>query len=209
MTDLTNTMRRLRAPLMAVCAVLALAGCAATNVGEDWQCPLAQGTQCTTVAAADPAVKDGAGATRLADSRRLVPAHRAADDAGLSSVATAAPDGIGRACASRCNPFAWLGRLIAGAPANEGDGTDAAEVREPGNAAPMIAASGEAAAVPEAQPDAPPPSRSAAAGAATEALRAPETIGRVWIAPWVDAGGVYREASWVRIVIAPAQWKRP
>ena len=209
MTDLTNTMRRLRAPLMAVCAVLALAGCAATNVGEDWQCPLAQGTQCTSVAAADPAVKDGAGATRLAGSRRLVPAHRAADDAGMSSVATAAPDGIGRACASRCNPFAWLGRLIAGAPANEGDGADAAEVRAPENAAPVIAASGEAAAVPEAQPDAPPPSRSAAAGAATEALRAPETIGRVWIAPWVDAEGVYREASWVRIVIAPAVWKRP
>ena len=201
MTDLTNTKRRLRAPLMATGAVLALAGCAATNVGEDWQCPLAQGTQCTSVAAADPAVKDGAGATRLAGAKSLARVHRVAEHPGQE---------ISRACASRCNPFAWLGRLIAGgAPANEGDGADAAEVREPENAAPVIAASGEAAAVPEAQPDAPPPSRSAAAGAATEALRAPETIGRVWIAPWVDAEGVYREASWVRIVIAPAVWKRP
>ena len=210
MIDMTKPIRRLWAPLMATGAVLALAGCAATNVGEDWQCPLAQGTQCTNVAAADPAVKDGAGATRLAGSRRLVPTHRAAEDAGLSSVEIHAPDGNRRACASRCNPFAWLGRLIAGgAPANEGDGTDAAEVREPGNAAPEFAASGETVGAPEAQPDAPPPSHSAAADATTEALRAPETIGRVWIAPWVDAEGVYREASWVRIVIAPAAWKRP
>ena len=39
--------------------------------------------------------------------------------------------------------------------------------------------------------------------------REPERIGRVWIGPFVDADGVYREASWVRIVIAPAEWRIP
>ena len=38
-------------------------------------------------------------------------------------------------------------------------------------------------------------------------LRAPEVIGRVWIAPFVDAGGIYREAHWVRVVMAPAEWR--
>jgi len=51
-------MRRLRTPLMAAGAALALSGCAATHVGQSWQCPLAQGSQCTSVAAADPAVRD-------------------------------------------------------------------------------------------------------------------------------------------------------
>lgn len=195
MVDMTNTVRRLRAPLAAAGALLALAGCAATNVGEDWQCPLAQGTQCTSVAAADPAVKDAAGAARLAGTRPPVSAHRAADGDGLD-------------CVSRCNPFAWLGRLFAGAPGNEVDGADAADAREPEVAAPDIAATGGMTAAPVAGGNAP-ALPEATGDAATEALRAPETIGRVWIAPWVDAGGVYREASWVRIVIAPAGWKRP
>ena len=46
-------------------------------------------------------------------------------------------------------------------------------------------------------------------GPAHDDAREPETIGRVWIGPFVDAGGVYREASWVRIVIAPAEWRIP
>ena len=40
-------------------------------------------------------------------------------------------------------------------------------------------------------------------------LRTPETIGRIWIAPYVDAHGVYHEAGWVRIVLRPARWRRP
>ena len=40
-------------------------------------------------------------------------------------------------------------------------------------------------------------------------LREPETIGRIWIAPFVDADGVYREGAWVRVVIAPAEWRLP
>ena len=40
-----------------------------------------------------------------------------------------------------------------------------------------------------------------------EDLRAPEVIGRVWIAPFVDAGGIYREGAYVRLVIEPARWR--
>ena len=58
-------------------------------------------------------------------------------------------------------------------------------------------------------PDRTPSVSAAAAPNPPEDLRAPETIGRVWIAPFVDADGVYREGSWVRVVIAPAAWRLP
>ena len=32
---------------------------------------------------------------------------------------------------------------------------------------------------------------------------------RIWIAPFVDADGVYREAFHVRAVLEPAGWKLP
>lgn len=44
---------------------------------------------------------------------------------------------------------------------------------------------------------------------ANEALRTKERIARIWIAPYVDAGGVYREGQWVRTVIKPAGWRLP
>ena len=44
---------------------------------------------------------------------------------------------------------------------------------------------------------------------AVDDLRTPEVIGRIWIAPYVDAHGVYHEASWVRVVFEPAGWKHP
>ena len=40
-------------------------------------------------------------------------------------------------------------------------------------------------------------------------LRTGEVVGRIWIAPFVDAAGVYREAGWARVVIAPARWRLP
>ncbi len=40
-------------------------------------------------------------------------------------------------------------------------------------------------------------------------LRTKERIARIWIAPFVDAEGVYREAGWVRVVIKPAGWRLP
>ena len=43
-------------PAAIVLAGLALAGCSGGNVGSAWQCPLAQGGSCDSVAGADPAV---------------------------------------------------------------------------------------------------------------------------------------------------------
>ena len=44
---------------------------------------------------------------------------------------------------------------------------------------------------------------------ADENLRTKERIARIWIAPFVDAEGVYREAGWVRVVVEPARWRLP
>ena len=46
-------------------------------------------------------------------------------------------------------------------------------------------------------------------GATNENLRTKERITRIWIAPFVDAEGVYREAGWVRVVVEPARWRLP
>ena len=40
-------------------------------------------------------------------------------------------------------------------------------------------------------------------------LRTEEVVARIWIAPFVDANGVYREASHVRAVLEPAGWRVP
>ena len=50
-----------RLAVMAVLGALALGGCAGTHVGDAWQCPLAQGKACASVAAADPAVNGDGG----------------------------------------------------------------------------------------------------------------------------------------------------
>ena len=68
----------------------------------------------------------------------------------------------------------------------------------------------------------PPPDRSGEASVTPESavpadaapvqdasLRVPEVLGRIWIAPFVDADGIYREAHWVRVVLEPAGWKLP
>lgn len=44
---------------------------------------------------------------------------------------------------------------------------------------------------------------------ADETLRTKERVARIWIAPYVDSSGVYREGGWVRAVIAPARWRLP
>ena len=42
-----------------------------------------------------------------------------------------------------------------------------------------------------------------------ENFRTKERIARIWIAPYVDQSGVYREGQWVRTVIKPAGWRLP
>lgn len=45
--------------------------------------------------------------------------------------------------------------------------------------------------------------------AAEESQRTKERVARIWIAPYVDLGGVYREGHWVRVVVRPARWRLP
>lgn len=184
-------MQRALVPLNAAAAALGLAGCAVTHVGEDWQCPVAQGVQCASVAAADPAVPSAAALgttgtawrTAEADARKRPPASRTSD---------AAQNDCGP-CEEDSNFFEWFAGLFrrdAGGSEDRDHGADAADIAdEPQTAEAQDAGAGQTAAVGE--------------------VRSPERIGRVWIAPFVDADGVYREGAWVRVVIAPAAWKRP
>lgn len=238
-------------PIAAALAALSLAGCAADYVGEDWQCPLAQGSVCASVAAADPAV------SQMQVPKTLVPETRAAAAAGAD-------------CGSGCSPLAWLAGLFTG-PAGSGQGepdrADAGRDVEVGvvrpvdakriSAAPAVdapaATAGEAPSAaaslpaPESRPGETGDGRAAAAGhsasggsaagsparvsaaiaaedraptpvagdtggdpaAGDGALRTGEVVARIWIAPFVDAEGIYREGSWVRAVITPAAWRLP
>ena len=238
--------RGLRVAAIAA-AALALAGCAADYVGEDWQCPLAQGSVCASVAAADPAVPESRGRESRAAGTHGSAARNTASRPGdgpsyrpRRGGATAEADGA-PGCASECDPLAWLAGLFDGpygggrtgeTVAFEGRPDDAPaqpEIVPAGTAAidtPASETSGVVAADSAAKDagSAPPRSNGADAGrgdaAAGDAvplpgrdagpndtLRVPETVARVWIAPWVDADGIYREGSYVRAVIAPAEWR--
>ena len=192
----------------AALAGLLLAGCSATHVGESWQCPLAQGAECTSVAAADPAVPDGAGEAPVLGA----PLYEARGSEP-PAVVPAPP------CDAGCDgfdPFAWLARLL-GAKEDGGEaGSPDRSVRMPG-----AAPSPEYAPAPKAAPPSPalakvtPPAGEPAPRARPAmsdpagALRTGEVIGRIWIAPFVDADGVYREAAHVQVVLEPAGWRLP
>ena len=338
---MAETRRPLYRPLAATTLAAALAGCAATHVGDDWQCPLAQGAVCTSIAAADPAVAPDAAPPPLATE---TPLYRTPETgATVPEVETGTKPGTEtRPCAEGCNPFAWLGRMLApraaatdptqsdesasavpleetpapveiaardeipcsagtlapvAAPVDTGDGaeaiddigtpcpiaadaqatatlapTEAAEPITASTAAVIPCGSEDAVAAPptaaDGTGDAPAPEgagalcagpgsvdeiahaapgepdgsiavhaepgevevttaedvpATAAADAppstpapllpplspAPDALRTGEVVGRIWIAPFVDAGGVYREGAYVRAVLAPARWRRP
>ena len=114
--------RGLRAAALAA-AAMALAGCAADYVGEDWQCPLAQGSVCASVAAADPAIP----ATRAAETHGS-PARITTNRLGDAPPYRPRTEGAAtvpseeRDCASACNPLAWLAALFAMPDGNAGSG---------------------------------------------------------------------------------------
>ena len=223
MTHATKHPRRVALPA-AVLAALLLAGCSSDNVGESWQCPLADAGTCDSVAAADPAVPDMSKPRSgvLTDPLWRV---RAAE------LDTPAPPPCDAACDGGFDPFAWLARLFgvegddsrkadrapqplaskpstAAAPAavSPADSLPAEPLRaEPGSAA----LPGEPAPAPlPAEPETP---ESLAGGETSpgdhDDLRTDEVVARIWIAAFVDADGVYREASWVRAVLEPAGWR--
>ena len=156
-------------PALLAAAALFLGGCSATHVGDAWQCPVAQGAACTSVAEADPAVKTAEKAQDLGIPERREPAG--ADDVGRP----------GAACAGDCEPLAWLAKWL---NAIKGPHEGAAPV-EPGS----ISADEE---LPELSGG---------------GLRTEERIARIWIAPFVDSQGVYREGHWVRAVLEPSRWR--
>ena len=213
-------------PLLAATAMAALSGCAATHVGEDWQCPIAQGSVCASVAAADPAVPETGvpGTHRTERPAAETPLYRpAAEGSGERDAGEARAEA---ACERDCGALAWLRGLFAGIAGVTGAG--AGEAEDPGRA--EVAAAGDggedgdsgppddtdtvAAPVAGGAPDAPETetasplaARETGDGPSDGGLRAPEVIGRVWIAPFVDADGIYREGAWVRVVIEPAAWR--
>ncbi len=221
MTRETPAPRRLAMPAAALIGALALAGCSSGNIGESWQCPLAKGGSCESVAGADPAVPDMGGRTVLGEPLWLV--RESAPEAPPATVCEAA-------CAGGFDPFGWLIRLFGGGDAG-------GEVPAAGHAKPAPAAAKRetplARTVPEADmasspavPEGLDTARSeepAAAAIPAEAaslqaepaqgdpvaadLRTGEVVARIWIAPFVDADGVYREASHVRVVLEPAGWR--
>ena len=200
--------------VLALTAMLGIAGCAGTNVGGSWQCPLAQGEVCTSVSAADPAVP---AKTEIAPPAGEVPLYRPRAEgsgvAGNSRSAPATEDGKKCGRCGRLFPFGWLARLFSST-------SHAGELPVSGNAAqedlaePSMDAAASDLSMPPAAGEEPNPEEEKVGTRVTrnpdpDDAREPEQIGRVWIGPFVDADGVYREASWVRIVISPASWRLP
>ena len=186
----------------AAFAALLLAGCSSGHIGESWQCPLAEGGSCDSVAAADPAVPD----TAATGNAVLVEP--------LWRVRTTQPDTAAKPpCASDCGafePFAWLARLFATETVEGAPRTDVGSERA--SAAPAVRTpdplSGEEADAPAGPPAAlPVEAAPAQGGAAADGLRTGEVVARIWIAPFVDANGIYREAGHVRAVLEPATWR--
>ena len=192
MTHATKHTRRSAVPAAGLAALL-LAGCSTGHIGESWQCPLAEGGSCDSVAAADPAVPkaDSVRASALTEPLWRVRGGEAD---------TVAPKAAA-ACDADCagfDPFAWLAGLF---DAGTAGGEKAAAPRPVRLVPPEVPAPAALPAEPEA-------AESQAGGeAAAGDLRTGEVVARIWIAPFVDAEGIYREASHVRVVLEPAGWR--
>ena len=205
---MTDAPRRLAIPAALMAAML-LAGCSSGNIGESWQCPLADTGSCDSVAAADPAVPDAGAARKTLLTEPLW--RQRAGEPGKPAAASCES-----ACDGGFDPFAWLARLFQ-AEAHEGEARpDAGSATQPSDPLP-----GAEAALPAAARTAEPETSSLPAEPEAaeehmgggdpheEDLRTGEVVARIWIAPFVDANGVYREASHVRVVLKPAGWRLP
>ena len=197
MTAKTKSAPRRTAISVAAFAALLLAGCSSGHVGDDWQCPLAAGGSCASVAAADPAVPktDAAPAKESGQPIRLLP-HE-----WDSNLADPIPEAASRSCETECgfDPFAWLARLFGAEIGEDRPEAKDAKAAMTETAPAMAAASSAGSPAVEETP--------AGNHPGADDLRTGETVARIWIAPFVDANGVYREASHVRVVLEPAGWR--
>lgn len=200
--------------VLALAAMLGITGCAGTNVGGDWQCPLAQGEVCTSVSAADPAVP---AKLEIAPPAGEVPLYRPRTGGrGTSANPRTEPaTEAGKKC-GRCGrlfPFGWIARLFT--PASlAGELSVSEDAGLEGSTDPSEEAAATDISMSRSGEDLPDDADKKEGTRVTRKVvpddaREPEQIGRVWIGPFVDADGVYREASWVRIVISPASWRLP
>ena len=176
-------------------AALVLGGCAATHVGDSWQCPVAQGAACTSVADTDPAIRAPGKAQGLATR---TPLYQAKTDGAQGSGAPATRPGDDTPCAKGCDPMAWLAKWFR--TLWDRDALRRIPLRQ---GVPAGAADRNPFRQPKRAKDA------AGDGPGVKALRTKERIARIWIAPFVDAHGVFREAHWVRAVLEPARWRWP
>ena len=179
---------------VAALAALLLAGCSSGNVGESWQCPLADAGTCDSVAAADPAVPD------MSEPRSAVltePLWRVRNTRQPNAPVEAPCDAT---CDGGFDPFAWLARLFSSEPAEKKTAATGPTQLLPPEAPTTVPL--------PVEPDAPEigPGGETSPGDHDD-LRTDEVVARIWIAPFVDADGVYREASWVRAVLEPAGWR--
>ena len=175
-------------------AALVLGGCAATHVGDSWQCPLAQGVACTSVTDTDPAVRAPGKAQGLTTRK---PLYRTKIDDAQGSGAPATGPNDGNPCAKGCDPMAWLAKWFRTLWDRNTATEESAETGRPTPAGAI-----------EPEPVPPTPTQGTK-DAADDGLRTEERIARIWIAPFVDADGVFREAHWVRAVLEPARWRWP
>ncbi|MCY4405352.1 MAG: TraV family lipoprotein [Rhodospirillaceae bacterium] len=193
MMHATKHPRRMALPAAALAALL-LAGCSSGHVGESWQCPLADTGTCDSVAAADPAVPDADAAQNTVLAEPLWRVRATELDTPVASPCSAD-------CGGGFDPFGWLARLFAPEPADREKTAASDPVRllppeaPPPDALPAAPESPELPVGGETSPD------------GHDDLRTDEVVARIWIAPFVDADGVYREASWVRAVLEPAGWR--
>lgn len=171
--------------------VLLLGGCATTHVGNTWRCPLVHGEPCRTVREADPAAALPGREIPVPRARRGTVTDRPrSGESGVSAKKAA--------CTRGCRPLDWLRRAFGFDDKGRADaGADA--VPE------AVGADGEAGTI--AGKSGPPPAGLPSAGLPPAGPRTPEVLGRIWIAPYVDAAGAYHEGSWVRVVIEPAAWR--
>ena len=188
--------RRAGIPAAALAALL-LAGCSSGHIGETWQCPLAKGGSCDSVAAADPAVPDMGNGTVPGEPLWLVRETR--------RVEAPAEPSCEAECAGGFDPFAWLARLFGGGeedkPGANAKSPPAAVAAPPPETGPEHTEPDTGPFPAEAAPDGDDPHG--------DDLRTGEVVARIWIAPFVDGDGVYREASHVRAVLEPAGWRLP